>query len=440
MPEQILKQVERQSGEVLRGGSHALGEPRDLAGMLDGQMSVVPESQGVAAAAFRCDTCRGSLLHALAPWTRDESRSTVRALALAYVVIAVLSYGSLLASVLVFEPACFTGAGTTSVDLAFAYDWSTMCQLLLTFPLMTVLLLSERQLVPGRFRKLLTTGSLVDGKGASTRFRDDWEGFFGRVNIGAQVIAGVVGVVVTIANYELYASWSSWQAVGGRFGVPGVLWLFWIFVFYFVASYYVLRATAFCFLLHSATNRFSVKLLSFHPDGCGGLRPIADLGLRNQYLLAAAGANLVLLYSVTRSFPHKAIFDALLLAAVLLYVCGGPIAFLGPLLPFRKAMAAAKEKLIDTVSGAVQAQYAKCIDEVSRHRLEKEDYDAVERLRKILDRVNQLPVWPFDIHTLKRFVGAYVVPVVPLVASHFLGDLPAIATGLLNALAGSVTG
>ena len=47
----------------------------------------------------------------------------------------------------------------------------------------------------------------------------------------------------------------------------------------------------------------------------------------------------------------------------------------------------------------------------------REDEELVERLRKIDFVIGEFPVWPFDIGTLGRFLGAYMVPVLALLGS-----------------------
>jgi hypothetical protein len=42
----------------------------------------------------------------------------------------------------------------------------------------------------------------------------------------------------------------------------------------------------------------------------------------------------------------------------------------------------------------------------------KSDEEIVDRLRKMAVLVDDLPVWPFDTGTLKKFMAAYLTPVV----------------------------
>jgi hypothetical protein len=53
----------------------------------------------------------------------------------------------------------------------------------------------------------------------------------------------------------------------------------------------------------------------------------------------------------------------------------------------------------------------------------KEDEDTIERLRKMSALVEELPVWPFDALTLRKFATAYLVPVVTSAALALLRPL-----------------
>jgi hypothetical protein len=44
--------------------------------------------------------------------------------------------------------------------------------------------------------------------------------------------------------------------------------------------------------------------------------------------------------------------------------------------------------------------------------ISREDEELVDRLRKIGAIIDELPVWPFDAGTLKRFITAYLIPLV----------------------------
>jgi hypothetical protein len=50
----------------------------------------------------------------------------------------------------------------------------------------------------------------------------------------------------------------------------------------------------------------------------------------------------------------------------------------------------------------------------------KEDEELIDRLRKVGAVIDELPVWPFDASTLRRFVTAYGLPLIGAVAYRVL--------------------
>jgi hypothetical protein len=49
--------------------------------------------------------------------------------------------------------------------------------------------------------------------------------------------------------------------------------------------------------------------------------------------------------------------------------------------------------------------------ELPAGKLLREDEELIDRLRKVGEVIDELPVWPFDADTLRKFLTAYVVPI-----------------------------
>lgn len=377
--------------------------------------NAVVETNGI----IQLDTTRASVLHGLFGLKPNVARTGIRSAPVRFLAIVLLSYGTMLATVILLEPSRLVQGDSTTLKVPFLSDWSTLCQLLATLPLLTLLLLSERWMIPSRLLELFDSGVFVAKPEDTDRFCRRWQNVFVYVNVLGQLTAGLIAGIVTAANYVIYkpSGWGSWQAVDGRFGAPGYLWLFWIFMFYFISVFYLVRATGFYFLLRAATRSFEVHLQPFHPDGCGGLKPIGILGLRNQYLLVAAGMNIVLLAVTTEPLPRDPTFNCLLVAAVVFYFVGGPIAFVGPLLPFRPSMVAERDRVFGHLGRMAEAHYTEWLAELSAGQVTKEVHEASGRLRELLEQARRVPVWPFDVRTIRRFGISYIVPVLPVLAS-----------------------
>ena len=90
----------------------------------------------------------------------------------------------------------------------------------------------------------------------------------------------------------------------------------------------------------------------------------------------------------------------------------GPFVFLAPLLPFRDGMLKSKTELMGAVARRMRVELERLRAQLRTGPITKEDEELVERLRKIGAVINELPVWPFDAGTLRKFLTAYVIPIV----------------------------
>ena len=48
---------------------------------------------------------------------------------------------------------------------------------------------------------------------------------------------------------------------------------------------------------------------------------------------------------------------------------------------------------------------------IGKDEITKPDEESIERLRKVGAAIVELPIWPFDPSTLRKFVAAYILPV-----------------------------
>jgi len=102
----------------------------------------------------------------------------------------------------------------------------------------------------------------------------------------------------------------------------------------------------------------------------------------------------------------------LVIAAVIAYLILGPVVFIVPLLPFRSAMQANKSKLMSEVVHQLRKKLDERREELPSGMFSKEDEELIERLRKLCVVIDDLPVWPFDPSTVRKFLTAYVIPVI----------------------------
>jgi hypothetical protein len=73
-------------------------------------------------------------------------------------------------------------------------------------------------------------------------------------------------------------------------------------------------------------------------------------------------------------------------------------------------MLANKTELMSEVAQRLRIELQRLRKELVSGEIRKEDEDLIDRLRKLGAVINELPVWPFDAETLRKFLTAYVIP------------------------------
>ncbi|MGJ7512616.1 hypothetical protein [Variovorax sp. GT1P44] len=258
----------------------------------------------------------------------------------------------------------------------------------------------------------------------------NWAGIFKRANLYSQVfgvLASTFSSWITLGTY--------WRTQVGFWAIPrenltviGFAYLYCITLLYTLIITYVTRCVCIALFLRSLVANSILHLFPFHPDGCGGLQPIGRLGLRNQYSLSVLGVNVAILTAVTVEFlvPATALYS-LVGVAIFAYVILGPTVFLGPLLPFRKGMEDIKIRLTSEVAKRLQQEFRAIRSGLGSKAPSKEDVEVLERLKRLTEIIRDLPVWPFDARTLRRFASVYVAPLaltlVTKAAAEFLPRL-----------------
>jgi len=145
-------------------------------------------------------------------------------------------------------------------------------------------------------------------------------------------------------------------------------------------------------------------------------------------LLAAFGLNLLVLLVVNIKRGDIRTIPLLVMASVL-YIIFCPVIFIGPLLAFRKIMLLAKQAEQQKVATKLQQEYTRIMNDLDNRLIAKEDEEIIDRLQKLKELVNRIPVWPFDISTMRRFVTVYIFPLltglISLLVSYIITALKA---------------
>jgi hypothetical protein len=144
------------------------------------------------------------------------------------------------------------------------------------------------------------------------------------------------------------------------------------------------------------------------------------LGLRNQYTLTVLGLNILIVAAInyTGVAPSAQNQIVILVAiAIVIYLILGPVVFLAPLLPFGEKMREEKYKLMSGVGDRLRLEFLNVQRHLKTEAIDKTELEALERLKKLAEMLNEIPVWPFDARTLRRFGTAYVLPLAASIAT-----------------------
>jgi hypothetical protein len=69
-----------------------------------------------------------------------------------------------------------------------------------------------------------------------------------------------------------------------------------------------------------------------------------------------------------------------------------------------------KTELMSQVAQRLRLELDRLRDKLSSGSISKDDEESIDRLRKLGALIDELPVWPFDAGTLRKFLTAYVIP------------------------------
>jgi len=368
------------------------------------------------------DTSSGSILHRLARSRGSGSPKLVRV----YVLVVAATYlPLLLAARLGSEAVPLWGNGTG--PLTFFRDWGLGYAVLVSLPTLVVLLVSDEHVLSTSLDEVQRDGVIAVSENAAVSFRATWTRHFRVYNLIAQFAGLVLGIVLGIVtlrfvmpNGSVMPS-GSWIWPEGSLHFAGYMYFCFITLLYAVVIVYVMRGIVVSLCLRALVALAApLRILPLHPDKCGGLRPVGQLGLRNQYTLTVLGINIVLLLVVSvyaTAGASAAPLRYVSIAASVAYLILAPVIFMAPLLPFRTGMREAKKVWTHEVAQLVRVEIERLRAQIKKNEVTKLDEESIERLRKVGAAIDELPVWPFDPSTLRKFATAYIVPMaLPLLA------------------------
>jgi hypothetical protein len=362
--------------------------------------------------AWHADTTSKSVLHWLGSRTAHATdRFSISQALTAYWLAATVTYGLMLLLNAVDLRSAQVVQSVTK--LAFLRDMNTAYLFLCSFPTLVLLTISDDHALRTALNRVQRDGVVTIAARDRDLLQSKWQRRFARVNMFGQLAGVTIGTSIAIANYVAYsdASVGFWATAGGHFRPVGYAFLASVWLFYATFPVYVIRTIYSSLFLADVVRTGRISMMPFHPDKAGGLRPVGTIGLRNQYGLTVFGLNIVMFAVTTVLYLGKSeLLIVLVTLALVAYLIMGPVVFLGPLLPFRAGMLRSKSELMSEVAQRLRVELHRLRTQLPSGPITGEDEALIDRLRKVGAIIDELPVWPFDAGTLRRFVTAYLIP------------------------------
>ena len=371
------------------------------------------------------DTTAGSLVHSLFWWSpRGAAGTKARphpAIAAASCVF--VTYVPLLIAAWATLPSLTEPYGRLvgppgpvrhAVVLPFLHDWNVMFMFFVTMPALVAYLVNDQRVLTTALGRTVREEILDLSAADAIALCAEWKNWFHWVNVSAQLVGAFIGAALAWANYDVYsqATVGYWTMNNDQLTGAGRVFLWGVFLFFTLTAVYVVRSVAVTFFLRSLLARSNIRVVPFHPDASGGLRPVGAIGLNNQYLLSIYGLNVISFWIVKQSLSVPEGLRVLMIAAAVVYAVVGPVVFMAPLIQFRAGMMRAKTELMNEVAQRIRSELERIRLKLPKDDITKTDEELIDRLRKIGVVINDLPVWPFDLPTVRKFLTAYLAPVV----------------------------
>ena len=192
------------------------------------------------------------------------------------------------------------------------------------------------------------------------------------------------------------------------------IWVFW----YFIIAIMVWKLLQIAIYVKRLFDEFETDIKPFHPDKCGGLKPITQIVMNINLLVFAAGISFAVIYS---SYMKSLIPNIGVIIAG--YVLVSIFLFFYPLAGARESMKVNKEQFLKLFSKPLNSEYELIfeefrngIDEYDKH-LDEKHLTKVKVLRDFYIQAAKMPVWPFDRDSILAFASRVLLPIFLIVIS-----------------------
>jgi hypothetical protein len=193
-------------------------------------------------------------------------------------------------------------------------------------------------------------------------------------------------------------------------------------IFYFVILGFIIVPLIWRLLASSIVlNRFckdfnkNIQLITLHPDGVGGLRPIADVALNFHFILLLPIITFMVNIYVWGVSQSTIIYGMYFI--ILVFV------FFLPLTSAHDVMSGYKEKELYHLSkrhNDFVRQYKRIIENKNSKDNDIEIMERMDKIRSYYSQISSMPIWPFDATILRRFAGSILIPFIFLLLQVYV--------------------
>jgi hypothetical protein len=317
-----------------------------------------------------------------------------------------------------------------NLEMPFLLDLAAYPMNLVVIPLLLINVVRERRILNKTLVQYLN-GPAIGGDRYA--IHDTFEAFYRRYNLPSSILAALVAIAFTYlwSNKFLsdhYITWHSFGTLPGseRLNLAGYYSAFVMVGFYwFLLVFTALRGILhFClFWSISKVSGKDIVVIPIHPDGCGGLAMISQVVQLYRILASSVGLTIASIYANDVFILNKSPLDVLNILMIFGFIIFCFIAFFLPLWPFSSQMRESKRRTLETISDLFQTLWRSEIRKANKVDYSKVDYDALEHVSALYHMADQMPIWPYDLKTVRSFMSYVIVPLIGIVVTAIVSKI-----------------
>lgn len=227
------------------------------------------------------------------------------------------------------------------------------------------------------------------------------------------VVPLVIAVAFNALNYTLKTD--TWLGMSG--GITAVYARLFITANFFMIGLILTKGIVTAWSLQRILS-LPLTVQPLHPDRAGGLKPFGSLSLAIFYFLSLITVFFTLLLLLDENARSNLRYYLPIYA--LFYVMA-PLLLMLSLGKAHRQMASAKEQVLRRLATTFNKRYRAMLESEDPEELDVATARDIEGIHSIYAIVERMPVWPFDLRNVSRFVTAILLPGLVLLA-QFLFD------------------